>query len=76
MELYRLSLLGDIRQDMSFDAGSLMVALEHGNSIPDILPAMSRHQGGESELAPSRDPGGRTAVNPEDRERVRPGGVQ
>ena len=31
----------DIRQDMSFDAGTLMVALEHGNPIPDILPAMS-----------------------------------
>ena len=26
---------------MSFDAGTLMVALEHGNPIPDILPAMS-----------------------------------
>ena len=39
---------------MSFDAGTLMVALEQGNPIPDILPAMSRHQGGESELAPSR----------------------
>ena len=40
---------------MSFDAETLMVALEHGN-IPDILNAMSRHQylGGESELAPSR----------------------
>ena len=27
---------------MSFDAGTLMVALEQGNPIPDILPAMSR----------------------------------
>ena len=27
---------------MSLDAGTLMVALEHGNPIPDILPAMSR----------------------------------
>jgi hypothetical protein len=26
---------------MIFDAGTLIVALEHGNPIPDILPAMS-----------------------------------
>ena len=29
---------------MSFDARTLMVALEHGNPIPDILPTMSRQE--------------------------------
>jgi len=29
---------------MSFDAGTLMLALEYGNPIPDILPTMSRQE--------------------------------